>query len=116
MNSRLLLTISVIVLCSGCSLFRSKPEPQAEPDTVTVVKWRTVNCGNPPERDHIDLRPMSDSWRILPGPDGEQRFTLSAEAYENLGFNITQILKGVKQLREEIKYYRDCIAEIPQED
>lgn len=95
MNSKTLLISSVFL--AGCAT-----SPEIPPPPVTIIKTVALDCGIPPQRDPIDLRPVA--WTIIGA-----RFTLSPEGYEDLGYNISEILKGVRQLQNEIIYYEECI-------
>lgn len=93
------LTISLLFLV-GCS---SHQPVEDVPDVQTVVKWRTVACPEPPDRDPVKFRPVT--WAIVDG-----RFTLEPDHYANLGDNMSDILKATEQLKTEIRYYLDCIS------
>lgn len=96
---RTLLIISFLVL-AGC---RHDVCPEPEPVVITEVVYMT--CGTPPQRDKVELRPVA--WQV--GKDG--RFSLSAEGYEDLGYNISEIWNGVEQLVIEIGFYEQCLRE-----
>jgi len=99
MKLGLLLILSILL--SGCGMFgKKKVEPI--PDAITVIQWRTFDCGVPPARDPINLRVVN--WKIIDG-----NFTLTSDMYGNLGENMSEILKGVRQLGEVVSFYESCI-------
>ena len=100
MRLSILLTISL----AACA---STPPPFVPAKTVTIKEFVYPDCGNPPQRSPVELRSLS--WRVLPDAKGEQRFTLSAKGYEDLGFNTSEILKGAKELKAELQYYIACV-------
>jgi hypothetical protein len=93
-----LLTISLVLILTGCrhDVIDVPPEP------VIVNKFVIPDCGTPPQRDPVELRPVI--WQII-----DDRFTLTPEGYEDLSFNVTEIWRGVEQLRNEITYYEQCL-------
>ena len=97
MISKLLLISSLIVLsaCAG-----AKPVPIPEP--IVITKVILPDCGTPPQRPVIDLRPIS--WKVI-----DDLFTLSAKGYEDLSYNVTEIWSGVKHLKLEVEYYELCL-------
>ena len=102
MLSKTLLTISVCLLLSGC-WWNTKPDPPQEP--VVLVKYIHSQCGNPPQRSSVNLRPVN--WEIV-----GDRFTLTPQGYEDLSYNVTEIWSGVAQLKTEIEYYEKCLQEV----
>lgn len=97
MPLKALLIISIILL-GGCRKDVVCPDP--EPIYVEVPVY--MDCGQPPRRDAVELRTLA--WQV--GEDG--RFSLSAEGYEDLGYNISEIWSGVEQLLAEIGFYEEC--------
>lgn len=89
-------------LVSGCA---SAP-PTEIPDPVVVTKYVKTDCGEPPQRASVNLRPIS--WQII-----DDRFTLSAEGYEDLAYNVTTILAGIRELQSEIDFYEACLSSTP---
>jgi hypothetical protein len=92
-------TLLIVSLLTGCA----SQEPLVQPEPTVVYKTVYPDCGTPPQRDPIELRAIE--WLVVNG-----RFTLSAEGYEDLSYNITEIWKGIEQLNTEIKYYEQCVA------
>lgn len=102
MRSSLLLTISILLF--ACS---ATPGPVDIPPPTVETVFVKPDCGDPPSRDKIDLRPID--WRILQFDD-QQLFTLTTDAYEDLGYNVSQILSSIRQLVSEIIFYQDCVS------
>lgn len=98
MNWSLCLIISLVMI--GCS---SRQPVEQIPDVMTIVEWRTFDCGQPPGRDRVEFRPVV--WKIIDG-----KFTLVPDQYANLGDNMSDLIMGTKQLIAEIQYYLDCIS------
>jgi hypothetical protein len=63
-----------------------------------------ADCGTPPERTAVDLRPVT--WTVIDG-----QFALSAEGYENLSYNTTMILAAIKEYKVELAWYEECLSE-----
>lgn len=97
--TNLLLILLVLVFATGCA---SAPKTEI-PDPVVVTKYITTDCGEPPQRSAVNLRPIE--WRIIEG-----RFTLSPEGYEDLGYNVSMILAGIRELRGEVEFYERCLS------
>jgi hypothetical protein len=95
-----LLIISLLVLV-GCSSKQVEPEPEP----VTITKFVYPDCGNPPQRTHVDFQPLV--WAVLEA--GETPYSLSGEGYRILGDIMTTIWEGIMELQSEIKYYEDCV-------
>jgi len=101
MNWKICLTISFLFL-AGC---RHDVVPTPEPEPYVMYKYVYLDCGNPPERQLIDFKPLQ--WTIVEGGN----FALTPEGYKDLSYNISQIILGTKELKNEIKFYEDCLAE-----
>ena len=97
---RLIASILLLLLLSGCA---GNP-PTEVPDPVVQVKFVRAECGSPPKRSAVNLRPIE--WLIIDG-----RFTLSAEGYEDLGYNVSTILGGIRELQSEIDFYEQCLED-----
>ncbi len=97
-------TLSIAsLLLAGCA---STPPPAPPAKTVTVTEYVYADCGTPPQRAPIEFRAVE--WEIL-DIGGEQRFTLPPGEYEDLAFNTSEIVKGVKELKAEIQFYVACL-------
>lgn len=96
---RLIASLLLILLLAGCA---SAP-PTEIPDPVVVTKYVRTDCGEPPVRAPVNLRPIE--WLIIDG-----RFTLSSEDYENLGYNVSMILAGIRELSAEVEFYEECLS------
>ena len=102
MKLPILLTISILLI--GCSLNEHKPVPsKIIVDTIYVYP----DCKNPPKRTKVALLPIS--WGYLFDADGDIAYTLTPKGYENLSNNTSEIIRGAKELRSEIAYYKECI-------
>ena len=108
---KLLLTISLAFLV-GCSGSWKKVLPYRPAEVVTETVYIQPDCGTPPRRAPVELRPIT--WRIIPNEKGEQGFWLSANGYEDLAFNTSEISKGSRELKAEIQYYINCLAREPE--
>lgn len=107
---KILLTISLTALV-GCSGNWKKVLPYRPAEIVTETVYVQPDCGTPPRRAPVELRKIT--WRIIPDENGEQGFWLSAQGYEDLGFNTSEIGKGSRELKAEIQYYLKCLANDP---
>ena len=95
----------LLVLISGCA---AQP-PTELPDPVILTKYVRAECGEPPSREAVNLRPIS--WQIIDG-----RFTLSPEGYEDLSYNVSSILAGIRELQSEIEFYEECLSSTPKQE
>lgn len=95
--TNLLLIILVLVL-AGCA----SNQPVVEPPTITDTVYVYPDCGKPPPRKPVDFAPVS--WQVIDG-----RFTISAEGYKRLSYNMAEIMRGIEELKAEIKYYIACV-------
>ena len=93
--------ISVSFLLAGCP-WNTKPCPEPEP--VVVERFIYPDCGTPPQRDPVELRSLE--WTVS---EETGFFSLTSDGYEDLGYNISEILSGVRQLVAEIQYYEECL-------
>ena len=98
MNLKLFLIISVLSVTACGSRQKVEPLPSIE----YVTKWRTFDCGVPPERDFIEL--TAPSWVILDG-----LWTLTSDEYAKLGESVSDIIKAAKQMSKQIGFYKECI-------
>ena len=95
--SKILIVLGVFVL-AGCAA----QQPVVEPPTITDTVYVYPDCGKPPPRKPVDFAPVS--WQVIDG-----RFTLSAEGYKRLAYDMAEILRGVEELKLEIQYYIACV-------
>jgi hypothetical protein len=102
MLSKILLISSLSLFLTGCPWHQTKPTPVPPPEII--FKTVPLDCGAPPQRPPIDLRPIS--WKII-----GDRFTLDPKGYEDLSYNVSEIWSGVEHLRNEVKFYEQCILE-----
>lgn len=97
--TNILLVLGTLLLASGCA-----SAPQTEiPDPVIVTEYIRADCGTPPKRQDVNLRAFE--WLII-----DDRFTLSAKGYEDLSYNVTVILAGIRELQAEIDFYERCLS------
>jgi hypothetical protein len=99
---RLMTNLLLVALLAGCAA----APPTEKPAPVVITKYARAECGTPPQRQEVNLRPIS--WRVL-----DDRFSLSTEGYEDLSYNITVILAGIRELQSEIEFYETCIKNQP---
>jgi hypothetical protein len=85
------------LILTSCASKQIEPEPEP----TVIIQTVSLDCGTPPQRDPIDLR--SIEWKII-----GDNFTLTPDGYEDLSFNITEIWRGVEQLKAEIQFYVGC--------
>lgn len=97
--TNLVLILALLVVATGCA----GRTPIEVPDPVVVTKFVETDCGEPPKRSAVNLRPIS--WQIIDG-----RFTLSPEGYEDLSYNVSAILGGIRELQSEIGFYEGCLS------
>lgn len=102
MRLRTLLIISASFLLAGCPW---NTKPCLEPEPIVIEKLVYPDCGDPPQRDPVELRQVE--W-IVDKETGY--FALSANGYEDLSYNVSEILSGVRQLITEVQYYEQCVA------
>jgi len=100
MLSKILLIISLTLWMYGCAEKQTKPVPPP----IIIYKTIPLDCGTPPQRPPIDLRPIT--WKII-----GDRFTLNPQGYEDLSYNVSEIWSGVEHLLIELTYYRRCLEE-----
>lgn len=100
--TKILLILALLVL-SACA---SSPGTEL-PDPVIIKEYVRAECGNPPERTPVNLRPLS--WQVI-----DSRFTLSPEGYEDLSYNVSMILLGIRELQAEVEFYERCLSSSPQ--
>lgn len=101
MRLKTLLITSLPLLLTGCPEVRDDPPPEP----VVLVKHIHSTCGTPPQRNQVQLRPIT--WEII-----GDRFTLSPSGYEDLSYNVSEIWAGVEELLIEIGYYEQCLEEL----
>ena len=97
MTLKLLLTISLVFL-AGCT----KERVQREVPPQIITKWKTYDCGIPPQIDKIDFKPVV--WDII-----DEKYTLTTDMYANLGDNMSMITQASKQTIKLIGFYQACI-------
>ena len=101
-----ILLISSIALgslvLSGCATDPAGPERPP----VVKTKFVTPDCGNPPERGKIKLRPII--WDLSGG-----KWVLTAKGYEDLSYNMSVLEGAIKELIAETEYYRQCVSKNP---
>ncbi len=95
-NFVLILAVLIVVGCATT--------PQAiVPDKIVVPNYVYADCGTPPKRTKVQLRVLS--WQVIDG-----RFSMSAKGYEDLSYNVSQVLAAVKEFGIELEYYEKCLA------
>ena len=97
------LNLVLALVLAGCASHGKPPPPAPITNTVYVV----ADCDEPPQRRLVEFKPVS--WRILAVND-EVLFTLTTEQYEHLSYNTSENIAAVKELKAEIRYYVDCLA------
>jgi hypothetical protein len=101
---RLLILLIISLTLAACATKRVAPIE----DVRWQTKWFTYDCGKPPARDIITFAPIPlDWWWVTEQGD----YVLASNEYAQLGESMQEIIKGARQLRQEIKFYEDCIAE-----
>jgi hypothetical protein len=89
--------IFLALVLAGCAA----QKPVVKQPTITDTVFVYPDCGKPPPRETIVLVPLT--WQVIDG-----RFSISSEGYKKLAFNMSEIMKGVKELRLEVNYYTQC--------
>lgn len=102
MKSLLLLTISILLV--GCGTTQPRPEP---PKPVVITEYVYPDCGTPPKRDKVEYRRIT--WSYIYDDQDNVLYTLTPKGYEDLSFNTSEIIKGIRQLKGELAYYKQCI-------
>jgi hypothetical protein len=94
--------ISFIVV--GCASNQPTPLP---PKPVVNTVYIYPDCGIAPKRDKVEHRDII--WGYIYDEDGDILYTLTPKGYEDLAFNTSEIIKGAKQLKGEVAFYKQCI-------
>ena len=119
-NSALLLSALV---CTGCGSMNPYAGPDFEPEVVEKPVPVAVDCGVEPSV--LVFRWREFEWSVLPvlmkapeSPGGEatfeNRFTLTADGYDKLGDNMADVEAAAAQLRNVVKFYRECLGKSAQ--
>ena len=119
----LLLTMSSVIVLSGCStlgnLFSSPPEvPQVAPvEVITITEPAPMyhpplpEGVSPAEIEWIVLNPSVMRQYISDYDEGNAPavayYSLTAQAYENLANNLADIRRYIRQTLNIIQYYRE---------
>jgi hypothetical protein len=119
----LLLTLSSVIVLSGCStlgnLFSSPPEvPQVAPvEVITITEPAPMyhpplpEGVNPAEIEWIVLNPGVMRQYIEDYDEGNAPavayYSLTAQAYENLANNLADIRRYIRQTLNIVQYYRE---------
>ena len=119
----LLLTLSSVIVLSGCStlgnLFSSPPEvPQVAPvEVITITEPAPMyhpplpEGVNPAEIEWIVLNPGVMRQYIEDYDEGNAPavayYSLTAQAYENLANNLADISRYIRQTLNIVQYYRE---------
>lgn len=119
----LLLTLSSVIVLSGCStlgnLFSSPPEvPQVAPvEVITITEPAPLyhpplpEGVSPAEIEWIVLNPSVMRQYISDYDEGNAPavayYSLTAQAYENLANNLADIRRYIRQTLNIVQYYRE---------
>ena len=119
----LLLTLSSVIVLSGCStlgnLFSSPPEvPQVAPvEVITITEPAPMyhpplpEGVSPAEIEWIVLNPSVMRQYISDYDEGNAPavayYSLTAQAYENLANNLADIRRYIRQTLNIVQYYRE---------
>ena len=119
----LLLTLSSVIVLSGCStlgnLFSSPPEvPQVAPvEVITITESAPMyhpplpEGVSPAEIEWIVLNPSVMRQYISDYDEGNAPavayYSLTAQAYENLANNLADIRRYIRQTLNIVQYYRE---------
>jgi hypothetical protein len=95
--TKVLLILAVLVL-AGCAT----KQPVIDEPTISDTIYVYQDCGTPPRRETLVFVPLS--WQVIDG-----RFSVDAEGYKDLAYNMSEIRKGVEELKVEIRYYLKCL-------
>lgn len=104
-----LLALLTIAL-AGCGSNPTTPDLRPP---VVQTKYVTVDCGVPPGVDKVQMRPVA--IRVVQLSDGSTVFVLTADSYENLGKNVSDILAAFKQLAVREEFWEQCIKKAQEE-
>jgi len=113
MNSKLLLTISSVLLLSGCSTLPSELKVFSEPVKVEI----------PVQPHPAPLSMLPTQWYVVNKDNFEefkQRFTedhgqfvffaISVRDYENLALNMADIKRYIQQQQQIIIFYEEAVT------
>jgi hypothetical protein len=105
MSWKVFLTSSLLVFfLLGC--VSAPPNPNLIPTTITRIEYVAYNCGEPPGVTPVSFQEFR--WK-LKKVGGTALWTLTAEEYERLGDNMTDIILAVTELVGERNFYEDCV-------
>lgn len=93
---RLSISILLLLFVAGCS---SVPRP------MTVVAPPTLACTPPGVRD---LRLQEVHWEVVKVGD-KSMFAVDSSGYVRLSENTADILRWVKGVKSQVRYYRRCV-------
>jgi len=100
---RYLILLITSVLLIGCA---TTPDPiPAKP--IVLKEYVYPNCDNPPQRAKVEHRDIFWFWTV--DENGDTIYYITPKGYEDLSFNISEFIKGAKELRAELAYYKECI-------
>lgn len=110
---------SIVVLLSGCQLF-SSPKPYEPPEPVKVVTVEVQpEIYHPPMPATIQLEDVR--WIVITKDNLQEKlieveklsgnefvvFAVTPRDYENLAYNLQEIRRYIRQLQENVVYYRE---------
>jgi hypothetical protein len=117
---RILSSLLVVGLMSGCSLMKIEPLPTPEPVIKTVTEYKTLEIFQPPLPSKIDLQDVKffivteknfeeQIVRIRKMQDGTfVLFGITPQDYENMAYNLQELRRYIRQQKEIIIYYREA--------
>lgn len=123
---RILFVILAVTMLSGCSLFMpgkdrvvteqepftlihpNQPDPINMKDVEFMVSSKKVFIETLMEKFGIDLGTAERMASEIFGDD-TALFSVNTQNYENLGENMQEIIRFLKQQREVVQYYRDNV-------
>ena len=105
MGRKPVLLLTAAMGIAGCS--STPPVPNVAPVIVEVARYIAYECGVPPAI--VPLTTLEVEWDVAPDINGDDRFMLTPQQYENLGKNVSEILAKSKQLKAQRDFYSDCI-------
>ena len=126
---RTLLLLSTVLILSGCSLFKQQTQyidrpvpseytllPATQPEAIETkaVTFNVISRQKFTEalmkKYHLDLDTAAAIAKEV-FEDDLALFTVNSKNYGNLGENMQEILRFIREQREVVQYYRESVPE-----
>lgn len=115
---RVLISVLLLTMVTGCSLFPQQPLPEPEPIIKTVTKIKPLEIYQPPLPAKIRFEEVK--FLVITAENLEEKiaelekmqkdsfvvFAMTPQTYENMAYNLQEIRRYLLQQKEIILYYR----------